>query len=220
MKTAIRSAETFNARCHRMISRLGARIANEMFGDRQGRDFIRNRSGPRGNARDMTLAQHLHPCIRRAEIRKFCAHRASLGTYEERIVNISCRELILIGCGIFGATACGVAGLATQASAQDVAAPALKQSASVTISSTQGADRMSDETLRKRVKDALHSDPYFYDEHVTVSVENGAVVLRGIVSSEWDLLDAVRIARKAAAKRRLIDDLSIEDNVNQRGDSR
>ncbi len=79
---------------------------------------------------------------------------------------------------------------------------------------------MSDETLRKRVKDALHSDPYFYDEHVTVSVENGAVVLRGIVSSEWDLLDAVRIARKAAAKRRLIDDLSIEDNVNQRGDSR
>lgn len=135
-------------------------------------------------------------------------------------MNISCRELILIGCGIFGATACGVAGLAKQASAQDVAAPALKQSASVTISSTQGADRMSDETLRKRVKDALHSDPYFYDEHVTVSVENGAVVLRGIVSSEWDLLDAVRIARKAAAKRRLIDDLSIEDNVNQRGDSR
>ena len=130
-------------------------------------------------------------------------------------MNISCRELILIGCGIFGATACGVAGLATQASAQDVAAPALKQSASVTISSTQGADRMSDEKLRKRVKDALHSDPYFYDEHVTVSVENGAVVLRGIVSSEWDLRDAIRIASKAAAHRRVIDNLSIEQGGNR-----
>jgi osmotically-inducible protein OsmY len=129
-------------------------------------------------------------------------------------MNISCRELILICCGIFG-SAFGIAGLATQASAQDVAAPVLKQSASVTISSTQGADRMSDEKLRKRVKDALHSDPYFYDEHVTVSVENGAVVLRGIVSSEWDLRDAVRIASKAAAHRRVIDNLSIEQGGNR-----
>src|ERR1700688_3006294 len=125
-------------------------------------------------------------------------------------MNISCRELILICCGIFGSTAFCVAGFATQASAQDVAAPALNQSASVTISSTQGADRMSDEKLRKRVKDALHSDPYFYDEHVTVSVENGAVVLHGFVSSEWDLRDAIRIASKAAGDRRVVDNLSIK----------
>jgi osmotically-inducible protein OsmY len=130
-------------------------------------------------------------------------------------MNTSRRELILICCGFFGASSFGVAGLATQASAQDVAAPALNQSASVTISSTQGADRMSDEKLRKRVKDALHSDPYFYDEHVTVSVENGAVVLRGFVSSEWDLRDAVRIASKAAADRRVIDNLSIELGGNR-----
>jgi osmotically-inducible protein OsmY len=57
---------------------------------------------------------------------------------------------------------------------------------------------------------ALHSDPYFYDGHVTVSVEKGAVVLRGFVSSDWDLLDAIRIARKAAGNRRVVDDLSIE----------
>ena len=124
-------------------------------------------------------------------------------------MNISCRELILICCAIVGSTVFGF-GFATQANAQDVAAPASTRSASVAISSTQGADRMSDETLRKRVKDALHSDPYFYDEHVTVSVENGAVVLRGFVSSEWDLRDAVRIASKAAAHRRVIDNLSIE----------
>jgi osmotically-inducible protein OsmY len=130
-------------------------------------------------------------------------------------MNIPCRELILICYGFFAATAFGVAGLASQAGAQGVAAPALNQSAAVKISSTHGADRMSDEKLRKRVKDALHSDPYFYDEHVTVSVENGDVVLRGIVSSEWDLRDAVRIASKAAAHRRVIDNLSIEQGGNR-----
>jgi osmotically-inducible protein OsmY len=72
---------------------------------------------------------------------------------------------------------------ATQAGAQNVAAPALNQSASFTASSTQGADSVAEEKLRKRVKDALHSDPYFYDKHVTVSVKNGAVVLRGFVTS-------------------------------------
>ena len=129
-------------------------------------------------------------------------------------MNISCKEL-LIWCTILGSTAFGVAGFAAQASAQDVAAPALNQSASVSVSSTQGADRVSDEILRKRVKDALHSDPYFYDEHVSVSIENGAVVLRGFVSTEWDLRDAVRIARKAAAHRRVIDNLSIEQGGNR-----
>ena len=62
----------------------------------------------------------------------------------------------------------------------------------------------------KRVKKALHSDPYFYDEHVTVSVENGDVVLHGFVSSEWDLRDAIRIASRAAGDRRVVDNLSIK----------
>jgi osmotically-inducible protein OsmY len=56
----------------------------------------------------------------------------------------------------------------------------------------------------------LHTDPYFYDRHVTVSVEKGSVVLRGFVFSGWELQDAVRIARKAAGNARVIDDLSIQ----------
>jgi hypothetical protein len=67
-----------------------------------------------------------------------------------------------------------------------------------------------DEELRARVEFALHSDPYFYDGHVTVSVDNGDILLGGFVSSDWDLLDALRIARKAAGNRRVIDNLSIE----------
>ena len=70
--------------------------------------------------------------------------------------------------------------------------------------------QFADEKLKKRVMVALHSDPYFYDRHVTVSVENGAVVLRGIVASDWDLRDAIRIASKAAGDRRVIDNLAIE----------
>jgi len=77
-------------------------------------------------------------------------------------------------------------------------------------SATQVADAAADEVIRGHVAAALHSDPYFYDGHVTVSVEKGAVVLRGFVSSDWDLLDAIRIARKAAGNRRVVDDLSIE----------
>jgi len=62
------------------------------------------------------------------------------------------------------------------------------------------------------VKAALHSEPYFYDEHVTVSVEQGAVVLRGFVFSDSDLRDALRIASKVAGDRRVVDNLSIKQN--------
>lgn len=57
---------------------------------------------------------------------------------------------------------------------------------------------------------ALHSNPYFYDAHVTVSMKKGDVLLSGFVSSELDLLDAIRIARKAAGNRRVIENLTIE----------
>jgi BON domain len=63
--------------------------------------------------------------------------------------------------------------------------------------------------LQEQVQAALQSDQYFYDAHVDVSIENGNVVLRGLVFSDWDLRDALRIARKAAGGRRVIDNLSI-----------
>ena len=125
-------------------------------------------------------------------------------------MKISHRKLILVNFAFLGSTAFGSAGFAAQAGAQDVDAPALNRSASLTDPSTQSADSNADEKLLQRVKDALHSDPYFYDEHVTVSVEDGAVVLHGFVSSEWDLRDAIRIASKAAGDRRVVDNLSIK----------
>ena len=67
-----------------------------------------------------------------------------------------------------------------------------------------------DQQLKDNVDNALSSDPYFYGAHVTVSVENGNVVLRGFVFSDWDLRDAIRIATRAAGGRRVVDDLTIE----------
>ena len=104
-------------------------------------------------------------------------------------MNISHTTRILAICAYLGFAVYGLAGSATRADAPNVAA---------------------DEQLRQRVTAALHSDPYFYDEHVSVSVEKGFVVLRGVVASEWDIRDALRIAGKAAGDKRVIDDLSIE----------
>jgi osmotically-inducible protein OsmY len=115
-----------------------------------------------------------------------------------------------MNCAFLGSTALGLAAFATRAGAQNVEAPALNRSTSFTVPSAQSTNSIADQKLAKRVTDALHSNPYFYDEHITVAVENGAVVLHGFVSSEWDLRDAIRIASKAAGDRRVVDDLSIK----------
>ena len=61
------------------------------------------------------------------------------------------------------------------------------------------------------MKSALHADPYLNDEHVTVSIEKGVVVLRGFVFSDWDLGDALRVSKEAAGDRPVIDNLSIKE---------
>ncbi len=94
--------------------------------------------------------------------------------YLQRAMSISWKMRILVVCAYLGPTVSGFGGFATRAEAQN-AAPALSRSTSIAASTTQGADWIADEQLRKRVKAALHNDPHFYDdEHVTVSVEKGA----------------------------------------------
>ena len=80
----------------------------------------------------------------------------------------------------------------------------------IEASTPRGADPQNAE-LRQRVSAALHAQPYFDDRHIDVSVRGGAVVLSGIVFSDWDLEDALRTARKAAGARPVIDSLSIEE---------
>ena len=85
-------------------------------------------------------------------------------------MNISYAKRIPLIFACLGMVVYGLGGSATPAGAQNAAA---------------------DEELRQRVTAALHADPYFYDEHVSVSIEKGVVVLRGFVASDWDLRDAI-----------------------------
>jgi osmotically-inducible protein OsmY len=114
----------------------------------------------------------------------------------------------LIG-ACLGPAVCGF-GVASRSSAQNAAVPAERPLPTIEATATQAADPVADDEIRGRVEAALHFDPYFYDAHVTVSMEKGDVLLGGFVSSDWDLLHALRIARKAAGNRRVVDNLSIE----------
>ena len=120
-------------------------------------------------------------------------------------MNISRRKRTLMICAYLGPVVCGLVGFAAPAGAQS----ALTPTASLSASDADAVDT-ANEKLRKRVADALHVDPYFYDKHVTVSVDEGSVVLRGFVMSSWDLQEALRIARKAAGDRPVVDNLSIK----------
>jgi osmotically-inducible protein OsmY len=119
------------------------------------------------------------------------------------------RNLIIWAC--LAAAVGGLDCLASPVDVQNADAPAISRSVSITDSRTQTADRTADEQLSTRVKAALHADPYFYDKHVTVSVKRGAVVLGGFVFSDWDLRNALRIARRAAGDSPVIDNLSIKE---------
>jgi osmotically-inducible protein OsmY len=119
-------------------------------------------------------------------------------------MNISkSRNWVISAC--LGPLVLGLGGFATRVDAQSAAAPV-----PTTTATAQAADSPN-EALRQRVTTALHADPYFYDKHVTVSVEKGVVVLRGFVFSDWDLRDALRLARKAAGDVPVVDNLSIKE---------
>lgn len=78
------------------------------------------------------------------------------------------------------------------------------------VSAQAAPESAANEARRLRVETALHDDAYFNDAHVNVALKNGVVILQGFVFTEWDLLHAIRIAKKAAGDARVVDDLSIE----------
>jgi osmotically-inducible protein OsmY len=131
-------------------------------------------------------------------------------------MNISRKNRILTICAHLGAALSGLGGFATPAGAQTAVSQPASRSISVAVSAMPSPAVLTDGELAKRVKTALHADRYFYDEHVDVSVERGAVVLSGLVFSDGDLQDAIRIARKAAGDRPVIDNLTINDGSRRR----
>jgi hypothetical protein len=63
--------------------------------------------------------------------------------------------------------------------------------------------------LQDQVESAMRSNPYFPDEHVTVTIKDGVVTLHGFIYDEWDLRVAMRIARKIPGVKRVVNDMEI-----------
>jgi osmotically-inducible protein OsmY len=78
------------------------------------------------------------------------------------------------------------------------------------VTAKRRSDPVADEKVRKQVEEALHSDAFFYDEHVTVTIKNGVATLQGTVFDDWDLRQAMRISRKVAGVKRVVNDLDIK----------
>jgi osmotically-inducible protein OsmY len=89
-------------------------------------------------------------------------------------------------------------------------APPVKSLETIVVTATRIAEPMVDEVMKQQVQTALHDDPYFYDEHVTVTVKNGVVHLTGMVFDPGDMQDVRRIIRKRiSGVKRVVNELEI-----------
>jgi hypothetical protein len=119
--------------------------------------------------------------------------------------NISSSVKALLG-GIIGGLIC----LAPPAGAQNVRVPDADHLEPIVVTAKRRTDPAADEKMKTQMEEALHSDRFFYDQHVTVTIENGVATLRGIVFDDWDMRQAMRISRRIAGVNRVINDLEIE----------
>jgi osmotically-inducible protein OsmY len=71
------------------------------------------------------------------------------------------------------------------------------------------AARESDARLAAKVEQALQGDPYLFTGHISVSAENGVVRVEGVVEDPFDLLQILRLARRIAGKRRVINEIEV-----------
>ena len=109
-----------------------------------------------------------------------------------------------------GALVGGSICLAAAAGAQNVRAPDAGQLEPIVVTAEKRADPVADEKMKTQVEEALHSDRFFYDEHVDVTIKNGLATLSGKVFDDWDMRQAMRICRRIAGVKRVINDLEIE----------
>ena len=69
--------------------------------------------------------------------------------------------------------------------------------------------RLTDEAVTGQVVQALRADPYVVSDHMSVVTENGVVKLQGIALDLWDLQRALRLARRLAGGRRVVNELEL-----------
>jgi osmotically-inducible protein OsmY len=98
----------------------------------------------------------------------------------------------------------------TSAHAQRITPSANSGLDEVVVRGKRQIDPIADARLRRQVEVALAADPYFYSEHVSVTIQNGVATLHGIVFDDWDLRNAMRISRRIPGVKRVVNDLEIK----------
>jgi hypothetical protein len=111
---------------------------------------------------------------------------------------------------LLGSVVAGSLCWATSAGAQNARPADVDHLESIVVTAKRRSDPAADEKMKIQVEQAMHSDRFFYDDHVTVTVENGVATLRGMVFDDWDMRQAMRICRRIAGVKRVINDLEIE----------
>jgi osmotically-inducible protein OsmY len=69
------------------------------------------------------------------------------------------------------------------------------------------ATRLEDEALTAKVLQVLKDDPYVFADHISVVTENGVVRLQGFATDAHELRRALFLARRAAGKRRVLNEV-------------
>jgi hypothetical protein len=70
--------------------------------------------------------------------------------------------------------------------------------------------KRSDEAMAAKVEAALKQNPYIFSDHVTVTAKNGVVTVGGLVNDLNDLLAILRVARRAAGKGRVVNQIEFQ----------
>jgi len=106
-------------------------------------------------------------------------------------------------------TVLGVAALAAgrSASAQASTTPSGHEAGPPEV--IVNASRLADEALTAKVVQVLKDDPYVYAGHISVVTENGVVRLEGISTDRHDLDRTLFLARRAAGKRRVLNEVEL-----------
>jgi osmotically-inducible protein OsmY len=103
-------------------------------------------------------------------------------------------------------TSLGVAALtAPSASAQAPSTPSRHEASSEEV--IVSAARLADEALTAKVVQVLKNDPYLFADHISVVTENGVVRLQGFATDAHELQRAFFLARRAAGKRRVLNEI-------------
>jgi osmotically-inducible protein OsmY len=79
----------------------------------------------------------------------------------------------------------------------------------IVVEASKVPETPADAELNKQVESAMEANRYFYNYHVSATTRNGVVVLRGLVFDDWDVRTAIRLSRRIAGVKRVINQLEI-----------